>query len=66
MEIEHTVQAPIVTQLKCSPRPLPVRVAAMSQILVRSVRFSSLLSEIYFLLNLTCDDLKTPEHQTLN
>ncbi|PUZ52854.1 hypothetical protein GQ55_5G006800 [Panicum hallii var. hallii] len=34
MEIEHTVQAPIVTQLQCSPRPLPARVAAMSQILV--------------------------------
>nr|CAB3479540.1 unnamed protein product [Digitaria exilis] len=34
MEIEHTVQSPIVTQLQCSPRPLPVRVAAMSQILV--------------------------------
>ncbi|ONM34279.1 ABC transporter D family member 1 [Zea mays] len=34
MEIEHTVQSSIVTQLQCSPRPLPVRVAAMSQILV--------------------------------
>ncbi|CAL4971967.1 unnamed protein product [Urochloa decumbens] len=34
MEIEHTVQSPIVKQLQCSPRPLPVRVAAMSQILV--------------------------------
>ncbi|RLN21705.1 hypothetical protein C2845_PM07G36040 [Panicum miliaceum] len=34
MEIEHTVQAPILTQLQCSPRPLPARVAAMCQILV--------------------------------
>ena len=37
MEIEHTVQAPIVTQLQCSPRPLPARVAAMSQILVHNL-----------------------------
>ncbi|KAL6853964.1 hypothetical protein ACP4OV_019993 [Aristida adscensionis] len=34
MEIEQMVQSPIVTQLQCSPRPLPVRAAAMSQILV--------------------------------
>ncbi|WVZ67270.1 hypothetical protein U9M48_016375 [Paspalum notatum var. saurae] len=34
MEIEHTVQSPVVPQLQCSPRPLPLRVAAMSQILV--------------------------------
>ncbi|CAO1943177.1 unnamed protein product [Urochloa humidicola] len=34
MEIKHTVQSPIIKQLQCSPRPLPVRVAAMSQILV--------------------------------
>ncbi|KAK3163104.1 hypothetical protein QOZ80_1BG0097720 [Eleusine coracana subsp. coracana] len=33
-EIEQRVQSPIVTQLQCSPRPLPIRVAAMSQILV--------------------------------
>jgi len=43
MEIEHTVQAPIVTQLQCSPRPLPARVAAMSQILVHTCTKSILV-----------------------
>ena len=76
MEIEHTVQAPIVTQLQCSPRPLPARVAAMSQILVHTCTKSILvLGQVLLLiisclfpleLDLTCDDLKIPEAQILN
>jgi hypothetical protein len=33
-EIESTEQPHLIPQLQCSPRPLPVRVAAMSKILV--------------------------------
>uniref|UniRef100_A0A0E0JU24 ABC transporter domain-containing protein n=1 Tax=Oryza punctata TaxID=4537 RepID=A0A0E0JU24_ORYPU len=34
MEIEHTERSNLVPQLQCSPRPLPLRAAAMSKILV--------------------------------
>ncbi|KAI5001649.1 hypothetical protein ZWY2020_026299 [Hordeum vulgare] len=37
MEIESTEQPHLIPQLQCSPRPLPVRVAAMSKILVPKV-----------------------------
>ncbi|VAH86069.1 unnamed protein product [Triticum turgidum subsp. durum] len=37
MEIESTEQPHLIPQLQCSPRPLPVRVAAMSKILVPKI-----------------------------
>ncbi|XP_024314654.1 ABC transporter D family member 1 [Brachypodium distachyon] len=37
MEIEPTEQPRLIPQLQCSPRPLPVRAAAMSKILVPKI-----------------------------
>jgi hypothetical protein len=53
MEIESTEQPRVVQQLQCSPRPLPVRVAAMSKILVTITFPNQLMAFIRYVILMT-------------
>jgi hypothetical protein len=53
MEIESTEQPRMVQQLQCSPRPLPVRVAAMSKILVTITFPNRLMAFIRYVILMT-------------